>query len=106
MPIVPVATSTSPGLLTGSKLKEHCFKIGKYHSGLCSGFIMGVYDGALLSEEILAADSRLLCPPEKVEPSQLRKIVVNFLDNQTENLHKDAAELVWESFILAFPCEK
>lgn len=67
---------------------------------------MGVYEGVLLSEEIWATDSPLVCPPEKVEPSQLRKIVVNFLENQTENLHKEAAELVWESFILAFPCKK
>lgn len=105
VPIPSVAPPTNPEFLTGSKLKEHCFRTSKYHSGICSGFIMGVY-GVFLSEKIWATDSPSVCPPEKVKSSQLKEIAVNYLGKETENLHKDAAELVWDSFILAFPCKK
>ena len=106
MPIVGVTPSSNPGFLTGSKLKEHCFKTGKHHSGICSGFILGVYNGVTLSEKNWTTTAPSVCPPENVTPSQLREIVVKFLNEENENLHKDAAELVWDSFILAFPCNK
>ncbi len=101
-----ISSISNAGFLSGSKLKEHCFKTGSYHKGICSGFIMGVYDGVFLSEKTWATESHSVCPPKKVQSDQLKEIVVKFLDEETENLHQDASELVWDAFILAFPCKQ
>ena len=93
------------GFLTGAQLKEHCFKAGPVHKGTCSGYIMGVFDGVFLSEKTWVSGTHSICPPKKVKSGQLRDIVVKFLEKETENLHKEASELVWDSLILEFPCE-
>ena len=100
-----ISNIANAGFLTGSELKEHCFKTGPYHKGICSGFIMGVFDGVILAEKTWATNSRSICPPKKVKSGQLKEIVVKFLDEETENLSKEASELVWDALILAFPCQ-
>ena len=94
------------GFLTGNELKEHCFKTGPYHKGICSGFIMGVFDGVYLSEKTWTTNAHSICPPKKVTSGRLKDVVVKFLDEEIENLPKDASELVWDALILAFPCEQ
>ena len=94
------------GFLKGNELKEHCFKNGSYHMGICSGFVMGVFDGVFLSEKTWTAGKHSICPPKKVTSGQLREIVVKYLDEQTEDLQKDASELVWDALIVAYPCKQ
>jgi hypothetical protein len=99
---------------TGDELRENCryalsdsdAEKATPQGGLCIGFI----DGFRQFEVILAAalqsapNARVMCIPDGVSNRQAIKVVVRYLDQHPESLHKYAGALVFEALSEAFPC--
>jgi len=63
-------------------------------------YIAGAVDG------MLYIDTRqLFCVPQKVTTSQLKKILVNYLNANPERLHENYVPLILSAMREAFPCK-
>jgi hypothetical protein len=99
---------------TGNELRSNC----KYaisdsdadhatpQAGLCIGFVDGFQQFEQLTDIARKApqNSRLICIPDGVTNGQSVKVVVRYLDQHPEALHKFAGLLVFEALTDAFPC--
>ena len=96
---------THAGFFKGNDLKEHCFRDGNYHQGLCLGYIMGIYDGILLMEGAWQEGKHSICLTKKTKSEELKKVVVKLLnDEEIENIQNEASDIVWQALIIAYPC--
>lgn len=69
--------------------------------GICNGYITGVVDAS----RGIAWDGTRFCEPDIYSDSQLKKIVIKYLNDHPEKLHKAAGSLVQAALYEAFPCE-
>jgi len=98
----PPGTKVSISDLHGSGLLDFCNKSDGYELQFCEAFIIGVRDGAALAITLRNAKPLFDTPPE-VNPKQLKAVVVKFLNDHPEELHKPAAELVIFALHQGFP---
>jgi hypothetical protein len=97
-----VSSITNAGFFKGTDLKEHCFRDGYYHQGLCLGYIMGIYDGIILMESTWQVDNRSICLPKKTKSEEFKNVVVKLLnDEEVENIQHDASDIVWPARFIA-----
>ena len=71
-----------------------------FGSGYCLGIITAV--GELLPP----ADASVICVPSGVNNKQMARIVVKYLEQNPEQLHKNATTLTIMATKKAFPCKK
>ncbi len=90
-------------LTTGNDLVRYCEKENrierKYYSGYCDGVIRGFIDGVNFG-------MRAICLPENITHSQLRKIIMKYLEDRPEILHQWYGLLIANAFTKVFPCEE
>jgi hypothetical protein len=102
---------------TGNELRENCrYAVSESdadhitaRAGLCIGFIDGFQQFEQIMDIAMGAraanlGSRLICVPDGVTNGQAVKVVVRYLDQHPESLHKFAGLLVYEALTDAFPC--
>jgi putative tryptophan/tyrosine transport system substrate-binding protein len=73
-----------------------------YDTGYCRGIIMGVIDG---NSYLSFSSQSLYClPPDRILPSQFTRVVLQYLQQHPERLHRHHNDLVIEAMRTAFPC--
>lgn len=106
----PTGLSFAEKIHDGITLKEKCAYAERAQEGEqvplskaleCFAYINGVVDG--YSE---AEPKYPLCPHQRVSIGQQSLVVMRFLRNHPEELHKNSAYLVLRAIDEAFPCKK
>ena len=100
---------------TGNQFNTKCFlkpedNIEAFTDGYCDGYISGVLDTTILTELIKDTEGRPLskqhvCMSGDVTHSQLFLIIKKYFSDSPEHLNWDAAMLVHNALIKAFPCK-
>ena len=74
--------------------------------GLCLGLLDGFLKGfAFAIEKTHNKKIKLWCEPEKMEPSQLVKIYLKFLNEHPEKLHFRYEDTLSRALMTYFPCK-
>jgi hypothetical protein len=104
--LISISNISFAGYFKGNQLKEHCFRDGMYHEGLCLGYIMGIYDGIILMEKTWQEGSHTICLPKNTKSGELKKVVVKLLnEDEVENIRNDASDIVWQALLIKYPCK-
>ncbi len=102
--LIPVVSHAE--FFKANQIKEHCFRDGKYHEGLCLGYIMGVHDGIQLMEESWHDVKYSICLPNKTKSGELKEVVSNMLENEDlDNMKDKASDIIWQALLQNFPCK-
>jgi hypothetical protein len=67
-------------------------------------FCSGVVHGLVAVGPLLPARLQF-CPPQASTPSQLARVVVQYVEAQPERMHEDFRQLTLEAFHNAWPCK-
>ncbi len=103
--LVSVAASaqTEGGWMSGNELKGFCYSEYAFDRGVCDGFATAVAGFTVRAPD----DIYHACiPVTQVTRSQLRDIIVKYLDDHPAWLHFSATSLGSEALKEAFPCPK
>lgn len=73
-------------------------------NGLCSGFITGVSDEAMIYPIYNLTLKNYPCIPPEVHSDQLVSVVKKYLEDNPAKLHLPAGMLTIHALIEAFPC--
>ncbi|MFK7795758.1 MAG: Rap1a/Tai family immunity protein [Gammaproteobacteria bacterium] len=86
------------------KLYEYCQSENFELTAYCYGALTAIADAEIVNH--VTFDRPLsFCIPSGVEPSQLSKVYLNYMDDNPQELHKVGAVAVMNSFEKAFPCK-
>lgn len=80
--------------VTGNTLTEMCVDNNGFNHGVCLGFVNGA---AALQNEA--------CIPEGVKFGQLKAVIVRYMKENPEQLHKPAIQLIKGALNQAWPCK-
>jgi len=83
---------------TGNDLLEKC----RTQNPMCLGYVSGVIDASQMYQS--AGTNRLVCPPTGVTRTQVRDVVVRFLEEHPESRQRAAAVIALSAMGKAFPC--
>ena len=93
---------------TGSALLSWCEKYEagaeNEYSGLCVGYVMGVSE--MVKTMPPNAAREFACPPENATNDQTVRVVLKYLRDNPEQLHKARLTLTLDSLRAAFPCSQ
>jgi hypothetical protein len=81
----------------GNRLLLDCNSPGAFSRGICLGFIQGVSDSPVIGSRV--------CSPAGVLGSQVKEVVVRFLEANPTKRGQDASELVAWALADAYPCQ-
>jgi hypothetical protein len=91
--------------INGNELLSKCSEeADNRHWGVCSGYISSasdVYETLLEWKEVELRH----CLPEGVRVRQLEQVVLKYLNEHPEKLHRAASGLVLNALYEAFPCK-
>ena len=118
----------------GNDLYDFCTSKKDYQSGLCTGYLAGVYHSLLMQTEeanepldvMNAADTSILnqdekiryiinmgfiisnisCIPNGIQPQQIRDVVIKWLKENPEKRHLSQYTVVDAAYKEAWPCPK
>jgi hypothetical protein len=80
--------------MTGNDLVNMCkAENHSYGNGVCLGYVNGV-----------SALQRKACIPKGVKFGQVRSVVMKYMRENPELLHKDARKLIADALVVAWPC--
>ena len=79
--------------ITGNDLVNMCKEKDGYGHGVCLGYVNGV-----------SALQTKACIPKGVKFGQIRFVVLKYMRENPEQLHKDARMLIGQSLVVAWPC--
>src|SRR6266496_1313567 len=92
---------------TGSALLSWCEKYEagaeNEHSGLCVGYVMGVLE---MVKRMPPNAREFPCLPENATNDQAVRVVLKYLRDHPEQLHKARLTLTLDSLRAAFPCSQ
>jgi hypothetical protein len=97
---------------SGNNLLEKCQNYdsnwNSYDGGFCMGFLFGAVNQA--QSRFNPAEGRkmgppLICMPSEVSFEQMRRIVVRWLNEHPEALHKSGTYLVIDALQETYPCK-
>ena len=102
----PSDSDVQSDIKTGNDFLAHCetpdgsgvAPDGMFMTGLCRGYLMGVHD------EIAVRGGMRSCPSKEVRYWQFDRVVVKFMHDHPEELHKPTPVLAAEAWTVAFPC--
>lgn len=83
---------------TGNDLLEKC----RAQNGMCLGYVSGVIDASQMYQS--AGTNRLVCPPTRVTRTQVRDVVVRFLERNPASRQLSAAVITLSALRQAFLC--
>ena len=89
--------------VTGNMLYQLCKSENKVNNGLCEGYIAGINDA--MSSGYLHKYFQV-CLPEGVSTTQLRLILIKYMEQIPQKLHYVAEGIVAEALGNTFPCKK
>jgi hypothetical protein len=96
----------SDTMVSGDQLLEYCNSDESTKLTFCYGYIGGVLDTlvSLAASDIIG---RGVCLPEGVRLSEVKKIVVGYLETHPEELNLNASSLlIFDPFLKAYPCSE
>jgi hypothetical protein len=89
--------------IDGSGLLRSCTnQVDTIETEFCEAFILGIRDGVTLATELRGVKP-ILAAPEGAKQDQLKAVVVKYLNDHPEELHKPAGMLVILALSKAFP---
>jgi hypothetical protein len=100
---------------SGNEFNTTCFvkaqdSLPPFDYGYCDGYITGALDTTVLSESMVDREGKPLskqhvCMSEHVTHGQVLLIIKKYFTNNPEHFNWDAAILVHNALIDAFPCK-
>jgi hypothetical protein len=72
----------------------------------CAGFMQGIINTNLVYQQVLKSSSQFCLPPDGITNTQAARVVVKYLREYPEELHRHEFVLALWAFKAAFPCEK
>jgi hypothetical protein len=100
--VAAVSTPAAAGtFVTGNDLLRYCEDPQVAPENICLGYVLGVAD-SLDARRVL--DHVRECIPKGVAPTQVRDIVVKFLNSYPQVRQDPAANLIGVAVILAWDC--
>lgn len=105
---IPSEGSMGSTFFTGVDLLNYCNKgEGSDESLVCVGYLTGVHDAFSMTQvKITDRKEEQFCTPEKFAKIQLFRVVLKFLEDNPEHLHRDAWLLIMTALSKAFPCNQ
>lgn len=92
---------------SGHQLLERCRAPGAtFYNGLCSGFIIGVYDGHVAQVMQKPSIGLEICIPADAIPMLLTGTVLQYLTTRADLLKFPAATIVYQALVVNFPCQR
>ena len=88
-----LTSQVNAGLFTGNELYNVCVQGANF----CNGYIAGAYDSNEYEDDY--------CPPDGVTLSQMRAIVMKYMDDYPGQRHIPADWIVSHALRGAFPCK-
>ena len=100
--VAAVSTPAAAGtFVTGNDLPRYCEDPQVAPENICLGYVLGVADEF---DARRARDHVRECIPKGVEPTQVRDVVVKFLNSYPQVRQDPAADLIGVAVILASDC--
>jgi len=94
--------------LTGNDLRLYCASQNPTDDAICIVYITGAFD-AFTTNDLIAqktnASEAQFCPPEDVDPEQLKATMVTYLERDETNLDFAATLLVLGAMTDAYGCK-
>ena len=103
--IYPAMASAATAWESGNDLLSKCEQEGDFFEGVCVGYILGIMDGhdALIVWGEL--NEPTFCRPDGLSVRQVQAVVIKYLKEHPEDLHKVASSLVLTALTEAFTPE-
>lgn len=101
-----VAAKADRLFVGGQELFEQCRSADLFSSGLCGGFIVGVYDGHVAQAVLKPSRGLDICIPKDATPYLLNLTVVQYLESRADLRRLPAAIAVLQALAANFPCNK
>lgn len=83
------------------ELLSYRFELDSFEAGRCWGYISASID---IYQIVKYGSSRIVCIPEDKEPSDLVKIIIDYLKEHPKDLDHPAFELITKALAEFFPC--
>lgn len=101
-----LATNSIAGFIDGNELSADCAQYEKdegspYRRGYCSGYIIGVVDDGDGMNGVWGCFS----VPDNAKAGQVIKVVIKWMNDYPEELHKPGDYVVTTALVKAFPCK-
>jgi hypothetical protein len=100
-----LASSEDSNIYTGNGLSAYCHSPDLNYVNYCHGFINGVVEGILAEGESGLSEEHI-CLPENVTRGQIKEIVLKYLKDNPEKLHRPSFILIFNATRKVFPCSK
>lgn len=97
-----VSAEESP--YSGNAIYKDCKAVATSFVGDSDTFARGVCVG-IVNELFYSSNGSDFCAPENIGVFQGVRVVVKYMDDNPQELHKKLPELVMRSFALAWPCK-
>ncbi|NKB50251.1 MAG: hypothetical protein GKS02_12915 [Alphaproteobacteria bacterium] len=98
LPLMLAGGSASAQLWSGNDYRETCtLEPDEYKTSVCSAFIIGIAQAG--------RSNKIFCMPEDVTNGQTHAIVNSYINDNPEERHLAASELIVTSLVKAFPCQ-
>jgi hypothetical protein len=110
-----ISSPASAGFETGNSLLAECSVQANdstyFHSASgCLSYVVGIADMIELQQRMKDVNGQtvrqFICVPSGVTKGQVRDITVQYLSNNPDKRHFNAAALVWNALLAAFPCSQ
>jgi hypothetical protein len=103
-----LAGSAKADFLTGNDLRLYCASKNPSDDAICIVYITGAFDafttGDLIAQKTSASEAQF-CPPEDVNPEQLKATMVAYLEREETNLDFAATLLVLGAMTDIYGCK-
>jgi len=112
--LVPVAQAQEP---SGDKLLQACGAVVKEQDGLtvsptesvlslwCMGYLGGFLDSLSMTAPLITPGRKIVCPPkEGIRSPHAARILVKYLRENPEELHKSGRVSLLIALVKVFPC--
>ena len=91
-------------IFDGKELMARCGSQRIDEVNTCVGYLAGIADSDRAAPAWRSTKS-LFCIPQGVTTGQLRKVLLDYVEQHPEQMEFNAAILVGNAFIEAFPCD-
>lgn len=100
---VTAEASSTTSFIRGNQLLDLCKSNNTVEQGVCEGYVMGVND--TMHSGFLDKIFQV-CIPLGVSPTQLRSVVINYMQTVPHKLNFVADGVVAEALAVAFQCQE
>jgi hypothetical protein len=90
-------------IITGQSNTPPATTLDAYKMGRCNGMVQGI---RYLTNSATRAGDYPTCMPDTVTPGQLLSVVVRYMRNHPEHLHRQFELLVFDAYKAAWPCKR